>query len=188
VLNSSKSVVGSSQRLTLVPLKETDWPFFKALHQDQQVMYFMHDKMDVVSIKAAFSARLPKEECSPASILCWVIRQQADDQPIGLIGLRPNWIPARQGAVDVVLQTASQGKGFGKEALQALLVMAFGAGFHKMLAYVTVGNGASRALLQSCGFLQEGTLRENCWLHQEWHDDWVFSLLADEHRQLAWYD
>jgi len=46
---------------------------------------------------------------------------------------------------------------------------------------VTVGNLASRALLEKTGFVLEGELRENYWLAERWQNDWIFSLLKHEY-------
>jgi len=46
-----------------------------------------------------------------------------------------------------------------------------------LTATVTAGNHASRHTLLNAGFEHEGTLRQNYFLHDRWHDDWIFGLL-----------
>lgn len=54
-------------------------------------------------------------------------------------------------------------------------------GIRRLTATVTVGNLASRALLEKAGFVLEGELRENYWLAERWQNDWIFSLLKHEY-------
>jgi Acetyltransferases, including N-acetylases of ribosomal proteins len=46
---------------------------------------------------------------------------------------------------------------------------------------VTVGNIASRNVLEKVGFRLEGELRENYFLAGRWHNDWLFGLLKKEY-------
>lgn len=111
------------------------------------------------------------------------MREKASEDAVGMTGFRPQWHPYRQAEVGYGSLPLAQGKGYGKESLRAVLDFAFNAcDFHKLTATVTEGNIASRRLLESCGFLLEGTLRDNYQLAGQWRDDWQFGLLVSEFR------
>jgi RimJ/RimL family protein N-acetyltransferase len=49
-----------------------------------------------------------------------------------------------------------------------------------MKATVTEGNIASASLLERVGFIQEGRIRDNFKLNQQWHNDLIYGLLNSE--------
>ena len=171
-----------TQRLTLQPLTEEDWPLFLQLYRDPQVMRYMSDPLDDAEVRARFASRLPAWDKHSTHWLCLVLREKASGNALGLTGFRAEWQPFQQAEVGFVSLPAGQGKGYGKESLQALLAFAFNdCGFHKLNATVTEGNIASRRLLESCGFQLEGTLRDNYRLGGQWCNDWQLGLLAAEY-------
>lgn len=124
----------------------------------------------------AFEPRLQPWEKGCGHWLCLVIQQKASDVPIGLTG----FIDRGDGIAEVgfMLAPAYQGRGVGRESLSDIVRYAFEEqGFRKLTATVTAGNHASRRILLNVGFEQEGTLRQNYFLHDRWHDDWIFGLL-----------
>ena len=89
-----------------------------------------------------------------------------------------------------VAQTASLGywigapyarQGFMKEAVSILLGFAYdGVGLHRVEAACLPSNEASRRLLQSVGFRQEGFARAYLRIAGAWRDHLLFALLAEE--------
>ncbi|WP_049614561.1 GNAT family N-acetyltransferase [Yersinia pekkanenii] len=168
-------------RLTLDSLNEQDWPLFLRLYQDPDVRRYMTDPMELPEIRARFESRLRPWEKTSSHWLCLVIRDRDCGQAMGLTGFLAEWLPLQQAEVGYAMLPSCQGKGFGKESLMAVLAFGFQqCQFHKMKATVTVGNHASRGLLQRCGFQLEGTLRDNFQLSGQWRDDWILGLLASE--------
>ncbi len=168
-------------RLTLDSLSEQDWPLFLRLYQDPEVQRFIADPMDLAEIRTRFESRVMPWEKTASHWLCLVIRERESGQSVGLTGFLPEWSPLQQAEVGYAMLPSFQGQGFAKESLMAVLAFGFQQClFHKMKATVTVGNDASRRLLERCGFQLEGTLRDNYFLGGQWCDDWVLGLLADE--------
>lgn len=174
--NTGKFMDIDSPRLRYQPLIEDDWPFFLSLHQDREVMRFVSDTHDARTLRRhAFDVRLPRWQPGSTHWLCLVMREKRSGEPVGLTG----FIDRGQGIAEVgfLLATAFQGQGYGTESLRAVCQTAFALGFRKLTASVTVGNHASKAVLEKAGFRLEGVLRENYHLHGRWQDDWVFGLL-----------
>lgn len=168
-----------SERLDHRPMTEEDWPFFLALNQDPQVVRYVADDRSEAAIRLLFDVRLPRWEVGSPHWLCWVIRERSTGKRVGVTGL----IDRGEGVAEVgfLLASAFHGQGYGIESLRLLCRFAFAeAGFRKLSATVTVGNAASKAVLQKAGFVQEGTLRESYLLAGRWQDDWLFGLLQRE--------
>lgn len=168
-----------SERLDHRPMTEEDWPFFLALNQDPQVVRYVADDRSEAAIRLLFDVRLPRWEVGSPHWLCWVIRERSTGERVGVTGL----IDRGEGVAEVGFLLASEfhGQGYGIESLRLLCRFAFAeAGFRKLSATVTVGNAASKAVLQKAGFVLEGTLRESYLLAGRWQDDWLFGLLQRE--------
>lgn len=171
----------ATERLTLSTMTEQDWPLFSRLYQDPEVIRYISDPQDLVTIQTRFAVRVQPWDRTSDHWLCLVIREKASGQPVGITGFLPEWQPFQQAEVGYGLLPEFTGKGYGQESLVAVLEFAFQqCQFHKVIATVTVGNQPSRALLERCGFQLEGTLRDNFSLSGKWCDDWVLGLLADE--------
>jgi RimJ/RimL family protein N-acetyltransferase len=81
----------------------------------------------------------------------------------------------------ISLVPAQQGRGYAREALQAVFGHGFDTlGWRRIHASVDPRNTACIALLQALGMRQEAHFRESLWLHGEWVDDMVFAILARE--------
>lgn len=72
-------------------------------------------------------------------------------------------------------------KGYGYEITQCVLDYAFNIlKLHKIDLHVLEYNKRAIASYKKNGFIQEGILRENAFLNNEWHNDIVMSILRDE--------
>lgn len=170
-----------TSRLTCRPLTEADWDFFLALQQHPSVMHYVSDARTEEDVRAIFNSRLP--EWSPGSPhwLCLVVCDNDSGSRLGVTGYVHQSNECAE--VGFLLSPEAQGKGYGAESLYAVCDFAFTTGgLRRMTACVTAGNYASRRLLEKVGFVHEGTLRESYWLHQTWHDDWIFGLLKQEYQ------
>jgi RimJ/RimL family protein N-acetyltransferase len=117
----------------------------------------------------------------PDSWLQLAIRQSGDDVLIGDLGLH---LPAdAEGSYEfgITIAPAHQGRGYAREAAQALLDVVFRTlGARRVHASVDPRNVASVALLRSLGMRQEAHFRESLKWRGEWADDVIFALLARE--------
>ncbi|WP_249226254.1 GNAT family N-acetyltransferase [Entomohabitans teleogrylli] len=169
-----------SPRLHYAPLCETDWPFFLALNLDPDVMRYVADLRPADAIRReAFDSRLAPWYPGSQHWLCLVLREKQSGKPVGVTG----FIDRGDGIAETgfLLSPAFQQRGYGYESLMAICELAFSHyGFRKLTASVTCDNLGSKALLEKCGFQQEGTLRQNYFLNGAWQDDWIFGLLNHE--------
>lgn len=170
----------TTARLRCSPLQAADWPFFLALQQNAEVMRYVAQDRSVADIRDAFDARLQPWRPGSAHWLCLTVRDAQNGTPLGVTC----YIHREEDCAEVGFLFAlfAQGKGYGYESLRALCDFAFAeGGVRRLTATVTVGNIASRNVLEKVGFRLEGELRENYFLAGRWHNDWLFGLLKKEY-------
>jgi len=167
-------------RLTCAQLEEADWAFYRQLQLSPQVMHYIADQKSEEKIHADFNSRLPLWSPRSAHWLCLVVRDKQSGKRLGVSG----YIHRDSDCAEVGFLFASeaQGKGYAYESLNALCDYAFkDGGIRRLIATVTAGNTSSRRLLEKVGFVLEGELRENYWLRNAWHNDWLFGLLQKDY-------
>lgn len=166
-------------RLTLSPLTAADRDFYFAIEREPSVMAFVADNRSDADIDAMFQSACRPWQKESEHWLSLVVREKESGAPIGIHGFRATWAH-RQAELGFLFMPAFQGKGYAKEATQAIIALAKELGFHKLTAVVTSGNAASAKLLEKNGFAREGVLKEHFLLRGKWHDDWHYGLLLGQ--------
>jgi RimJ/RimL family protein N-acetyltransferase len=98
------------------------------------------------------------------------------------------WHSSEHGAGEIgyVFNPKYQGNGYATESAGALLWLGFeGLGLHRIVARLDARNTASAAVAKRLGMRQEAHLVQNEWFKDEWTDELVFAILADEWRATA---
>lgn len=72
----------------LTKIIQADWPFFKELYMNSDVMRFISDLMPEDKIKDSFDSRLPAWNIASHHWLCFVICNANDNAPMGLTGIK----------------------------------------------------------------------------------------------------
>ncbi|GGP51384.1 hypothetical protein GCM10009347_18060 [Shewanella algicola] len=110
-----------------------------------------------------------------------VIERLDNQQFVGLIGFRCDDLALKRAEVGYLIAPEQQGNGYATESLRT--VIDWGAlqfEMHKYIALCCHENLASRKVLENVGFVQEGTLRQNTCINQQWFDDCYFGLLTSQ--------
>lgn len=90
----------------------------------------------------------------------------------------------RQATIGYSITAAEQGRGYGSEAVTAVVAALFSeAHLHRITASADPANEASRRLLEKLGFRFEGRSPLSVFVRGEWVDDDRFALLATEHAE-----
>ncbi len=107
-----------------------------------------------------------------------------DGQLIGDCGVHFLRNQLTQVEVGLTIAPEWQGKGYGTEALQALLEFLFTTlNKYRVIASADPDNAASLAMLRKVGMRQEAHHVRSFWFRGQWVDDVVFALLAEEWRE-----
>ncbi len=104
---------------------------------------------------------------------------EVDGAPVGALDIYDYDAVARKGGIGIVLNAELRGKGLATRALKAFMSYLFGTlGIQMLYAVVPETNAPSKALFESLGFEQSGTLKhwllkdgqfENAHLYQYLH-------------------
>jgi RimJ/RimL family protein N-acetyltransferase len=113
-----------------------------------------------------------------------VVELKATGKAIGSIGI--SFVRTgehRQGCIGWLLGRKYQGQGLATEAVQALVSVCFDElGFHRVSARTGADNQRSWRLMERVGMRQEAHFRESHLVKDEWRDEFVYAVLADEWR------
>ena len=86
----------------------------------------------------------------------------------------------RMAAVAIRLSNAYQGNGYGTEALSEMVRFCFERTELKRLwAQVDIHNTASQRMLEKCGFIREGLIRQGKMVNT-WCDHFIYGILATD--------
>ncbi|WP_332836369.1 GNAT family N-acetyltransferase [Streptomyces odonnellii] len=109
-----------------------------------------------------------------------------DSTPIGHIALADQDIADGTADIHLMLAPEYRGKGYGTDAVDALVDLTFGElPMHRLQAITHSDNRAALATLAKSGFLQEGVRRSACLHRGRRHDLAVLSLLRPEWEALT---
>ncbi len=112
--------------------------------------------------------------------------QRRDDQAGRCVGSALLWgidPHQRTAHLGVTLTAQARGKGLGRDAVRVLCRYGFQVrGLHRLGLETLATNEAMLAAARSCGFQQEGVLREAAWVMGQRVDEVVFGLLASQWR------
>jgi ribosomal-protein-serine acetyltransferase len=91
-----------------------------------------------------------------------------------------NWRD-RSTTIGYWLAAGEQGRGVMTAAVRAMVDHGFGSmGLRRVVVTAAVHNERSRAIPQRLGFVQEGTLRQAVRVDDQYFDDAVYAMLAED--------
>jgi RimJ/RimL family protein N-acetyltransferase len=104
-----------------------------------------------------------------------------DDDPVGVVGLRPADGPDVTAELGIFLAPDHWGEGYGTEASRLVVDYAFAERrFHRVTARVFEGNDRSARIWEKLGFRHEATHREAEYLDGEFVDVRRYAVLEGE--------
>lgn len=104
------------------------------------------------------------------------------NETVGYAGFH-NWVKEHLRAETGyhMLNDQHKQKGLMHEALQCIFAYGFnGLNLHRIEACTASDNMASIALLNKCGFQQEGVMRQHYYMNEVFYDSVLFSLMRSE--------
>ncbi|SFD58277.1 GNAT family N-acetyltransferase [Pseudoalteromonas denitrificans] len=166
----------TNDRITLLPLDQSDWELFKALNQNPKIMEHLYDILSLDEIKNTFKNRTaPITQKSDA--WCFSINDKFTGEKLGNIGLKITPPEAGVAEVGFMLKEAAHGKGYATEALNLIKIYAFNSlGIKKLAAICSTTNTGSYKLLEKSGFTREKFLPRNTVINNQDIDDYIYGL------------
>lgn len=111
----------------------------------------------------------------------FMIVRLADNVPVGRITFFDYNSLNRSVEMGILIDPDERGKKIGSEAVRVLCRHLFHfRGLNKVYAQTASFNKGAIKLLESTGFKRDGVLRQHYFYDRDWHDGYVYSLLAHE--------
>ncbi len=172
-----------ASRVRLRPLTMADAPALFAIRADVEVSRYLDRPAFTALSQAEASVARIQRGFEERTLFQWGVVRRDHDVLVGTVTLMHLELAHGRAEVGYVLGRASWGQGLMREALEALLRVAFETlGLRRLEADVDPRNARSLALAEALGFVREGYLRERYLVAGELQDTVLLGLLAREWR------
>ena len=180
---SSLSLPIETDRLVLRTFERSDVEALAAYHALPSVQRYVVSKTrDQVEVAGALN--IMRQHVSlqrPGDTITLAMIRKGDQQLIGHVSLHWSDATAGQGEVRFVINPSFAGQGFSREALSALLDLAFDHfRIHRIFARCDGRNHHSIKLMQQLGMRLEAHYREHALFQGEWDEELHFAILDRE--------
>ena len=172
-----------TERLTLRLFERSDFDQVLAYYALPDVQRYLDWKArDKVEAKTAFEAMRKQTRLTrPGEVLSLAVVRKSDDKVIGHVSLRYTDSTAAQGEVRFAIAPVFRKKGYGTEAVKAIVDLAFEHfRLHRVFARTAGQNEASARLLKALGMRLEAHYREHALFQGEWDEELHFAVLDRE--------
>jgi ribosomal-protein-alanine N-acetyltransferase len=172
----------SSSRITLRELQIEDAPTLFAMLSSEEAARFISPPPTSVDGFGRFIewARTEREN---GNYICFAVVPEGMTRAVGLFQIRA--LDPAFGVAEWGFAIGSEYWGTGAFAEAARMVIAFAfetVGVHRLEARASVANGRGNGALRKIGAVQEGVLRRSFLRHGQYHDQVMWSLLAEDWR------
>ena len=175
-----------TDRLILRPFERSDLDDVLSYYSLPEVQRYLDWKArDKTEAKAAFEAmRKQKRLTRPGEILTLGMVRKADGAVMGHVALRWTDATAGQGEIRFAVAPVYRRHGYCREAVSAVLDLAFDDyRLHRVFAVTAGDNEASARLLKGLGMRLEAHYREHALFQGEWDEELHFAILDREWRR-----
>jgi ribosomal-protein-alanine N-acetyltransferase len=169
-----------TRRLTLRPLRAEDAPALLEARGDPEVMRFWDWPPQKNAAEVAEVIRDHESVIAEGTVHWWAVAAAADAPAIGECDLSEIDRHNKRAELGFLFRRASWGKGYAREAAEAVVNHAFGPlEMERLSARIHAGNEHGRRLLEKLGFSHEGMLHGYVLREGLRVDCLVFGLLRD---------
>lgn len=152
------------------------------MESDPEVIRYEHPTLGDEEIRRRFDLMYHDQESVPRFAYRFAITVRPDDTARGRISLLLNNPNIGEWEIGWTLHRAEWGNGYAPEAARELIRFAFSElKAHRVMAFCHADNKASTRVMEKAGMQCEGRLRKVRWLHDTWHDEFVYSVLEEEY-------
>jgi ribosomal-protein-alanine N-acetyltransferase len=144
-----------SSNVHLCKLTEYDLNFYTSLYSDKELMQYVCPLMDNVKIKKCFFNSLIKSKNKKSNHILYVIKNNLNNDRIGLIGLSWNQMAKNSAEIGVIIAKPHHRKGYAFEALNCLFRYSFEQlNIDTLIGISFANNTASNIMVEKIGFIK----------------------------------
>ncbi len=173
----------SNERVTLRDLRVSDAPSLFAMLSTQEVHRYMSTPPSDVAGFRRF-IEWAQAERRTGRYLCFAVVPRGYDVAVGIMQVRqidPSFTIGEWGAA---LGSQFWGTGLYQAAAHLLFEFVFDTvGLRRLEARAAVQNGRANGAARKVGGVPEGVARQGLYCHGQFHDQLMWSILADDWRQ-----
>ena len=137
------------------------------------------------SVRAYFEAQ---RDLQPEEFPQWMnlmMELRGDRKAVGCVGIGVTNKEQGQASIGWMLSCRYQRQGLATEAAQALLDFGFNSmGLHRIFARTGRANTRSWLLMERLGMRREAHFRQSDKVRDEWSDEFVYAILANEWKRI----
>jgi RimJ/RimL family protein N-acetyltransferase len=170
----------SSARVTLREMRSDDAPSLLAMVSTEEVSRFISPPPTTVEGFERFIAWAIRERES-GNYVCFAVVPDGMSTPVGLFQLRALEAGFATAEWGFAIGSGFWGTGVFVESARLVLDFAFDTlGVHRLEARASLANGRGNGALRKIGAVQEGVLRRSFFRGGVFHDQALWSILADD--------
>lgn len=179
-------VFRTTERLLLREFQEEDWRDVQEYSRDARLTYYLNWGPNTEEQTRAFVRRAIRHQSEiPRTHFELAVVHRDSNKVIGNCRLVSMVHRHRSSELHCIIRREDWGRGYGAEAINALLSLGFeDFKLHRIFSVVDPEDVASARVLEKCGFQREGHLREHLWVKGQWRDSLLYALLDYEWAQL----
>ena len=176
----------STSRLSLREFREEDWREVQEYSGDSRLTYYLNWGPNTDEQTRAFIKRAIRHQSEiPRTHFELAIVNTETGKVIGNCRLVSMIHRHRSSELHCIIRRMDWGKGFGAEAIGAMLALGFeDFKLHRIFSVVDPEDAVSARVLEKCGLQREGHLREHLWVKGQWRDSLLYAILDYEWAQL----
>ncbi len=182
VFNFNPFPVIETERLILrKPVPEDIPAWFKMRSNEENMRYIGRKPATAIEeVKALYD--LVVQDIEANKHIGWVVAEKSNASGfVGMIGFHRIKPEHHRAEVGYMIEKEYQGKGYGKEAVKAIIEYAFKEmNIHSIEADIDKDNIASERLLLSIGFVKEGYFKESFYFEGTFIDSVIYSLVKEK--------
>lgn len=183
VLNiSMEKLEITTQRLLIRHLEASDSSAFHLYRSNPEVTRYQgFDVMSLDEVDTFIREHSAKRYGTAGEWVQYAIENRETGTLIGDCAIKLDQYDNRIATIGITISHLEQKKGYGKEAMLAILGFLFEEKhIHRVVETVDAENIASVQLLKSIGFRQEGYFIENIFFKGKWGSEFQYALLKRE--------
>ncbi|HEX4298462.1 MAG TPA: GNAT family protein [Devosia sp.] len=180
---TTTDLIIKTDRLILRPFEKADLEQVLSYYALPDVQRYLDWKArDKSEARTAFDAlRKQTRLTRPGDILSLAVVRKNDSHVIGHVSLKWTDATAGQGEVRFAIAPLFRRKGYGSEAVRAVVTHGFNEHrFHRIFARTAGQNEGSARLLKALGMRLEAHYREHALFQGEWDEELHFAILDRE--------
>jgi ribosomal-protein-alanine N-acetyltransferase len=168
----------TTKRLLLGRIQDNDAAALLSLRSDEKVMQFIDKERTKTIAEATTLIKRITDDANNNEGITWHISLKDDPEKlVGTIGL---WRIIKQhyrAEIGYMLHPQLWGRGFMREALDAVIDFGFNIQLHSIEAHINPSNIASASILEKMGFIREAYFKEDYYFRGKFLDSAIYSLL-----------